>query len=483
MKNKLARAIKNRVFRNRFFKNSICRSLMNTVIWFFLLPGICFAADNVLVSEVLYDPIGTETGGEAVELYNPTNSSIDISRYVVRTESSAVDATIPAGSVIEAGEFYLIADTGWNLSRDNESWPAADHEEAITMANSDSGIALVHANGTIIDAVGWGAATGIVAGLFEGTPSGGAASGRSLRRTESSTDTNNNSADFVESIPELRNSLTAGEAEENLTEEGNLTGTGTSLSINVSILNNVPTIGSIEIADEDDIRDGIQITPEPGAEKIINFGMEVEDVDGIEEINSISVRLYGPDGAKTTELVRTENLSDTNAQYNGSFRLQFYESAGTYNLSITVSDAGTNRTRAQTFEYLRMIAITIDATSLMFEGARLGASADIRGDFALSTLELPTLRNTGNTEINIGMYGTNLTDNEKKIAVENIRYSFDNDFESEVSGILSGSVETTELGLARGADSIIGLGFRLFVPATTQNGNYTGNVTVVAVSG
>ena len=85
-------------------------------VYFFaiiMMPGFCIAAgaDNVIISQVLYDPIGTETGGEAVELYNPTDSAIDIGDHVIKTESSATDATIPSGTVLAA-----------HTSHDRASW-------------------------------------------------------------------------------------------------------------------------------------------------------------------------------------------------------------------------------------------------------------------------------------------------------------------------------------------------------------------------
>ncbi|MFH1063594.1 MAG: lamin tail domain-containing protein [Candidatus Woesearchaeota archaeon] len=83
----------------------LCRSKQSSKILMYLLtalvlPWACLAADNVVISEVLYDPIITETGGEAVEIYNPTAAPIDISGYVIRTESSATDATVPDGTLL-----------------------------------------------------------------------------------------------------------------------------------------------------------------------------------------------------------------------------------------------------------------------------------------------------------------------------------------------------------------------------------------------
>jgi hypothetical protein len=162
--------------------------------------------------------------------------------------------------------------------------------------------------------------------------------------------------------------------------------------------------------------------------------------------------------------------------------MEFYDTAGNYTVTFTAYDASSNASASTTFEYLSMTAISIDSTALMFTGARPGGSAEMRGDMALSTADSPTIRNTGNTPIDIGIYGTDLTDGAKKIAAENMLYSFDNDFGGSLAGTIGKTLQTETLGLENGADSIISLGFRLSIPTTTQNGNYTGQVTVVAMS-
>ncbi len=153
---------------------------------------------GIVISQVLYDPLGSESGGEAVELRNEGSGAVNISGWVLVSETSAADATIPQGILLSPGSTYLIADAGWSTAKDNVQWKTADHEETITLANADSGIALKDVNGTIVDAVGWGDAAEIKQGLFEGIPAREGASGKALLRTK---DTNNNAVDFLEEEP------------------------------------------------------------------------------------------------------------------------------------------------------------------------------------------------------------------------------------------------------------------------------------------
>ncbi|MEM4247266.1 MAG: lamin tail domain-containing protein, partial [Candidatus Woesearchaeota archaeon] len=172
---------------------------MRVVLWFLaLLAFLNVVQAQVVISQVLYDPVSTESGGEAIEIRNDGGSAVDISKWVIATESSAIDATIPDKTILLPGATFLVADSGWSSSKDNPAWRNADLEETITMANSDSGVALKDSSGNIIDAVGWGNPAEIKQGLFEGAPALPVPAGKALARTQ---DTNNNANDFTEAEP------------------------------------------------------------------------------------------------------------------------------------------------------------------------------------------------------------------------------------------------------------------------------------------
>ena len=154
---------------------------------------------GVVINQVLYDPVGTESGGEAVELKNTGSSAVDISGWVLATESSDADATIPENSVLQAGTAFLVADEGWDDAKDDSDWKSADYEEKITLGNTDSGIALL-SNGSVMDAVGWGDESNIENNLYEGSPASSVGVGKALLRTQDSDD---NSGDFVESAADF----------------------------------------------------------------------------------------------------------------------------------------------------------------------------------------------------------------------------------------------------------------------------------------
>lgn len=126
---------------------------------------------EVIVYQVLYDPIGTESGGEVVELRNTGSETVDISGWVLATDASEKDATIPLNTILKPGETYLIADEDWNNKKDNPDWRAADYQETITLGNTNGWVKLVE-GGIVHQEVSWnkstpGKAVRQVNGVFE----------------------------------------------------------------------------------------------------------------------------------------------------------------------------------------------------------------------------------------------------------------------------------------------------------------------------
>ena len=107
-----------------------------SVILFIGLATQVFALDHLVISQVLYDPIKTETGGEAIELYNPSIKDINLQSYTIKTKTSTTDVILPNETIKSKG-FYLIGDSGWSLNKDNITYSIADYEDTFTLVNID----------------------------------------------------------------------------------------------------------------------------------------------------------------------------------------------------------------------------------------------------------------------------------------------------------------------------------------------------------
>jgi hypothetical protein len=134
---------------------------------------------------------------EFVEIVNTGTAAADLSgwKLVYRSAAGTSDvvlATIPDGTTLAAGSFYLFGGAGY------AGGPAADQSFSTAIAATGGAVALRDATAALIDSVGWGTATNA---LVEGTPVAAPATtsapGTSAARSPDGDDTNNNAADFV----------------------------------------------------------------------------------------------------------------------------------------------------------------------------------------------------------------------------------------------------------------------------------------------
>ncbi|MBI3033573.1 lamin tail domain-containing protein [Candidatus Woesearchaeota archaeon] len=439
-----------------FFSGIILLLLVNAAV-----AGSSSTSGSIIIAEVLYDPVN-ESGGEAVELYNPTGESVGIGGWLMATESSSADATIPQGTILLPGSYYLIADSGWSF---NNPGVLADYEEALTLANNDAGIALIN-NGTVIDAVGWGNPLNIGSGLFKGTPAAQVSEGQSLRRLGNGSgfaNTNNNSADFIAGVPSFMNSSSSA---------------GFGIDVYAVISGSAPSVDSINISDDDAILPGIQLIPLPKQNRSVNVRAVVRGFASSNEISGAVVRINSGD----VWMQKAGGINLTSDIYEANITMPFYYAAGNYTLNITAfNNFSMSHSLVSSFEYLSLMSVEIDSRDLRF-AALPGGFAEVNGDLNMSSSDKVTIRNTGNTAVNFQISGTNLTSADKVISAGNIQYSFDSSYDSALAGSLSYSRQSRAVNLSPGMNAVQQLSFRLNVPATAFPGNYSGRIFVAATS-
>jgi hypothetical protein len=133
---------------------------------------------------------------EFVELVNAGSSAADVGGFKVAYRSSAGTsditlATIPAGTTIPAGGFYLLAGAGYLGSH------AADQTFSTSLAATGGGLAVRDTGGAILDSVGYGDTTNAFVEAHPATaPPATTAPGSSSGRIPDGHDTNDNAADF-----------------------------------------------------------------------------------------------------------------------------------------------------------------------------------------------------------------------------------------------------------------------------------------------
>ena len=130
-----------------------------------------------------------------IELYNPTDSAIDLSGWSVEYFSSSGNSSGKhdlSGS-IPAGGYFLIEEGGGG---EGDPLPTPDGEGTLSMSGSKGSVKLYDASGAEVDLVGYGAAS-----LSEGSPTSSLSNTTSAQRDDAGTGTDDNAADFSTAAP------------------------------------------------------------------------------------------------------------------------------------------------------------------------------------------------------------------------------------------------------------------------------------------
>ncbi len=423
-----------------------------------LLPQV-EAGGSLLITQVLYNPLGSESGGEAVELYNPTESAVNLSGWFLSTETSDTDVAFPASAVIRPDGYFLVTDAGWGTAKDDAGWPGSDHEELLTLNNLDSGVALVH-NATIMDAVGWGDVLGIEPGLFEGIPATLVAEGKALRRQQDAgnySDTADNSADFASATPAWHNSSTRGSS----------SFSSWIIQLAVTILNSAPSVTKVILLSDDLDETGIQLAPKPKELSVLKIQAEVYDPDGAGDLKAVSADAAGV----SSQLSYNTTINNTHALYNGTLEFPHYVAPGTYDVRVTGEDYG-NKTAENfgQFQYLELLALELDTTTLALQTSN-GELTSATGDSSMDTPLSPTLRNTGNIPLDLRISATDLVGEQATIPADSLGYGAGN-----LTGKLSSGKALLSLGLEPGPLAVMPLNITLETEQTYPAGAYMGTL-------
>jgi hypothetical protein len=159
------------------------------------VPGGGGSSGDIRVNEFMTGSTGAASN-EFVELVNAGPTAVDVAGYKVayRSAAGASDttlATIPDGTTIPAGGFYLLAGSGYLGAH------APDQTFSASLAATGGGLAVRDAAGAILDSVGYGETTNaFVEGHPAAAPPATAAPGSSADRIPDGRDTNDNAADF-----------------------------------------------------------------------------------------------------------------------------------------------------------------------------------------------------------------------------------------------------------------------------------------------
>ena len=165
---------------------------------------ICGEGDfQIKINEILPNPEGTDSGQEWVELYNAGTESVRMDGWMIETASSSwgLKATIPAGTQLEPGSFYLIGES--DVPSDFADLTLGSNLSLGNASTGVDGIRLINCLGGIEDTLLYGDLMAIpdaTEGLVD--DQGGESfaifpdSGKTVGRTPDGVDTDLNTSDF-----------------------------------------------------------------------------------------------------------------------------------------------------------------------------------------------------------------------------------------------------------------------------------------------
>ncbi len=170
-----------------------------------LIDEAC-GAPPVVISELLYDEVGNDTGKSTfIELHAPPGTPLGgLSLRFINGAGGAAYATLtlPASAQAPFNGYYVIVDDGaYGTLRDIADWVVnfgGDNPQ-----NGPDSVELVWNLGTaqeaVVDALGYGTFSNNQVFRGEGAAAPATSSGESLTRSDANADTNDNSADFIRS--------------------------------------------------------------------------------------------------------------------------------------------------------------------------------------------------------------------------------------------------------------------------------------------
>jgi hypothetical protein len=405
-----------------------------------MVPAVL--ADHIVINEVLYNPEATDAGKEFVELYNPSDTTIQLKDYILESGNGAnandwtVEWTGTQSDNVLAHGYFLIGEsnvTGSNFMTD------------LDLQNGPDAVR-IRKNQTVIDLVGYGNLQ--FPEYYESTPAKLAKEGLSLSRTNG-IDTDNNSADFGQ------------------TEQSPQSGLQESILVQVIVTEPTLEISSVTLTDEDPTIPGFQIIPNPGATKQINLVVDLNNQ------NSNNTQLKAKFANKLFYLHRLNNSPQT---FIGTVNVSYTFPPANYSINITATDTAKSGSRIVDFEFLPLTGLFIDCYAINFS-TQANAIFQVIGDLDTRTKDKATIKNIGNVPIDIGLRGSSLSSGKAAIAPENIEFSFGRDFGTD-SLTLSTTLQYVNLDLA--SADLRELSYRVFVPEQTPADVYTGSVFVIA---
>ena len=401
---------------------------------------------DIVLTEVMYNPtLGSDTDLEWIEIYNNGTESADLSLWKIDGNNFDDFTILPGEFAVIARELIDGTDT------DNESFENVYGNGDGFWNSDDENYMAFDGDFSLTDADIVNLTDGIYSEILEYNSSfGGNGNGYDIEKID--VNKGNNFDNWRENIV---SGGTPG--------FGNVIKEGTNiLGVNVDVTGTKPLLFLINTTD-DSTDNGIQIRPKISANKTITVNLLVNSSFGIGNITKVTGKL----NENEVELLKSYDIDGFSGVFNGVLDIEYFRIPGNYSLNLSAADNfNESSSLLVDFEYLSLLAISVNKNSISFGKVEPGKTSDIQTTKVL---------NGGNVNLDLEIYGGNLESGLNKINASNFEYG---DF--ALWRNLDYRPRLLDFNLTIGS---LGkdLAFRLNVPVSTRPSVYAGSVNLIGV--
>jgi hypothetical protein len=122
-------------------------------------PGVALA--QVVITEIMYDPAGVDSGHEWIEVYNSGASSIPLTTWKISVSGANHNIIMASGGKsLAPGMYAVIAESAAKFQADHPDYSGELFHSALSLDNAGASIDVRDASSTIIESVSYDSSSG-----------------------------------------------------------------------------------------------------------------------------------------------------------------------------------------------------------------------------------------------------------------------------------------------------------------------------------
>ncbi|MCF7843494.1 lamin tail domain-containing protein [Candidatus Gracilibacteria bacterium] len=135
--------------------------MKNILVLLFLISSLT-QVHAIYISEIMYDPEGSDTSREWIEIYNDTSSAVDLTSWKFFEGGTNHGITIySGGGTLQSGAYAIIADNPTKFLADYPSYSGLLYDSAFSLSNTGEHLALKESSsGVEVDSVDYNTSLG-----------------------------------------------------------------------------------------------------------------------------------------------------------------------------------------------------------------------------------------------------------------------------------------------------------------------------------